>query len=521
MIRDAFQIEELEPIDFEAIELIESEIDRRRALWHYFIPDVFVPGKYDRRADLIDGAIYYLESLEGRGQFWTSPILSAWIKRAGFTRKFRPKDIEYGPYGYEVYHPVWSVLGNISNPGTFLPKLIRYIRTFKDRKLKLDINDYSFIFFSIFNSTPPTPIDWKILKVAQVLIEEIQKPLLDGFELSSFIKQQQFEFAKKLTLQKRVAAQFYKSGFRVSITNERSVFGLSRYILQFPFPYHYEVSFKNVMLQQNFLTGGRYNLQEITMNFPTENFDWKVLTEKIHQEFQIYRTTLFREKISRRNFLTYFDVPSQDWIIPWDTLVQEWKEFLDEDLDKTPTEPDWGVIMPDEEILQIIDLIEEDPLCMNSDLQVKTKIPLEKIKAIRKVLEEEVLAYRALVFFNSDLCDSCIIDIPGVETWKYRLLAKISEIFPSWIIFMENLRTSEKSLRAGYIHKPTHINTFIKLFQKIFQGIFDFKLHQMYWRARFRIPAHQTFDPKTGTWNFNPADYSIHPMPFAKLKRGI
>jgi len=414
--------------------------------------------------------------------------------------------VESGPYGHETYHPIWSVLGDINNPGLILPKLVQYIRAYKDRKVKLDINDYSLIFFSIFNSTPPTIISSKMLKLIERLQEKINHPLLDGLEMKSFIEQEGFASAKPL------AAQFSKSGFRVHSVFERAVVGLSHYILDFPFPHHYKITFQGAPITQNFLTGGRDYIQEIMMNLPSD-LDWKVLAAKVHPESQIYRLTLFRTP--HQTLFRFFHLASQNWVVPWENVAQEWTTFLEQNTDETPFLPDFEYITPNEEIIKVMELLEENALYLNSELSVKTKIPLETIEEYRKTLEEHVLAYRNIIPYFRDLCVINVVDIQGIETWKYQLLAKIAEVFPAFYIsHLENLRTSENSLRAIFVHTPHNSNIFIKHFAQTFQGVFPYKLHQLYQRFKFLIPFHNIFDPATGTWKFEPRDYSIQPMRF-------
>lgn len=510
-IHKVFQIEELEPIDLPKIDLLTPEIERRRALLRYFIPDIFAPGKYDRREDIIDGCIYYFEFLAGEGKQAT--VLDLWSKRAKFVygrTKFRAKDIEEGDYGYETYHPLWNVLGNPNNP-IIIPKLVQYIYCFKDRKMKLDINDYSLIFFNLFNLMPYLTINSKMQNIFQLLQEEIRKPLLDGIEIKTFLEQKGFGGSAK-----KLAVWFNKVWFKLSNVYERSVFGLSRYFLNFPFPYHYKVRFKGVTLTQNFLMGGQDYIQEISLNLPTD-VDWKALIQKVHPECQIYRATICRIP-EPPFFFKFFDAHSQNWIIPWDEAVQDWNALLAEKKDQTPFEPTYGSIMPNEKILNLVALLEENPLLINSELNTRTKIPLEQVKALRKTLEEEVLAYRTTIFLHPQVSTLTAIDLPGVETWKYRILTKIGTLFPAYYMFhLENLKTSKKSLRAIVLHTPEHINTFIRLFQATFQGVFDYKIRQIFHRWHFIQPFKEAFDPKSGTWKFTPKDYVF--TPFTKSKK--
>jgi len=510
-IRSEFHIEEIEPIDFEKLETITPEIERRRALLRYFIPDIFMPGKYNRREDIIDGCIYYLDFMTGKGN--QLPIYESWIKRAQCGRKFRFKDVEEGPYGFETYHPIWNVIGNPNNPTLIIPNLVKYIHCFKDRKLKLDINDYSLIFFSIFNSTPPSPVDAKLLKFTHYLQQELGKPLLEGLELKTLVEQMGFKDAKTFL------AKFNKSGFKVANLFERSAFGLSHFILQFQYPNHYMIRFKGVNLTQNFLMGGRDYTQEIYLNLPSDAA-WKFLVDRLPPNTQIYLGTKYRTPL--HSPLTYFNLLTQDWDIPWDQVTKEWNNLLKEPQDSTPVEPDYDFIMPDESLLRVVTLLEENPLILNSEINARTKIPLEKVKALRKTLEEGALVSRAVFYYHLDMSEYVFLDVPGNEAWKYKILAKLGEIFPSfWILQMENLMTSKKSLRAGYLHKPIHINAFIKYFRATFNNAFPYKLHLNFLRISFHTPYQESFDSKAGTWNYNPKDYEIRPVNFrGPMKRG-
>ncbi len=520
----ALGIDELEPIDFAQCERLTDDIERRRALFRYFIPEVFTPGKFDRRADLIDACIYYLEALEGKGQFWGSPVIDAWTQRAHFTRSYRFEDVELGPYGYEFYHPLWSNLGTTANPGLVIPALVKYIRMFKDRKLKLGINEYSLIFFSIYNATPPAPIDDRMMRVAEIVQEVIQQPLLNGFELWSII-QPRYPCAQSSA--KKHAAQFTQLGFRVIISFERSVFGLARYILQFRFPHHYEINIHGVPPTQNFLTGGREYLQEVGVNLPLEELDWRRVIAQVHPESQLYRMTMCRRQIPNASPLTYFNVKTQDWTIPWDSCVRECEARLEAPRDSTPYDPDWGFLMPDEDLVKLSALLEGDPLILNSDLQTRMRqqmrleLPLERVKELRATLEQEAAVERILWIPYFNTCLYCIIDVPGVEKWKYRILTQLSRFIPfSYLNILENVRTGVKSLRAGYAHRPSHIKTFARLFHKTFRGKFDFSLRFMFHRPNLPIPFYERFDLATGNWRNDLPDYSIRPMPFAKLQRG-
>jgi len=510
-IREKLAIDELEPIDFGQVESHTTEIERRRALLRYFVPDVFVPGHYNRREDLIDACIYYLEFLQGRGN--QVPILDLWMERLGLIRRFQYEDIEEGSYGFEVYHPIFSTLGNPSNPGLTVPKLVQYIRCFKDRKLKLNINEYTLIFFSIFNSTAPFNIDSKTLQLTQFIQEAIEKPLPNGFDLLNFIRERGFKNAREL------AAQFNKTGIRTTNVFERSALGLSLFLLQFSFPNHYRIDYKGLNISQNFLTIGRENIQEMMLSLPQE-IDRKSIIQnlqKIHPSSQIYRIIKYR--IPTRSPLTYFNLKTQDWAIPWDSKVQEWTELLNKDRDESPFEPVYSKITPDAQLVRMMELLEENPIVLNSELSNRTHLPLDKVRSIRQTLDEKVLAYRSLYLYHNDLCAYCILDVLGNERWKYNFLVTLGEIFPIyWILHLENLKDQQKWLRAGYLHVSKHINKFIQLFQDNFNDKFQYKLHLMFRRLSFNTPLQSLFDPETESWKCDLKDYKITPIDFSNGK---
>lgn len=157
-IRKVFAIEEFETIDFKDFEEIPSEIERRRAVLKYFIPDVFRLGsRYDRRADLIDACIFYLEYPKYQGGRRIN-LLQYWTARAGFYRRFRMKDVEEDAYGNMTYHPIRYTIVDLDHPSDFLPRLIQHLRGFQGRKRKLDNNDYALIFGGVYHAYVPRAV---------------------------------------------------------------------------------------------------------------------------------------------------------------------------------------------------------------------------------------------------------------------------------------------------------------------------------------------------------------------------
>jgi hypothetical protein len=490
-VRDTFHVEELEEIAFHDIERLPTEIERRRALLRYFIPDIFQPGRYDRRADLIDACIYYLENPRNR-----RTILRLWAQRAKFNwRDLHPQDIEQCPYGYAEYHPTNFTIGSTTAPSPFLPKLIQYLRCFKDRKLKLDINDYTTVYFSVYAPDPPSTLTPLLLQFLRCVEEALIVPGWEGLNLKKFMTERGFKENTHLL------ATLRRSWVRLFSLLERSVFGLGHLILEFPFPYHYRIYYKNHAMTQNFLTGGGEYLQEITFSFPTDA-DWHALVRPLHPETRILRQTFFRRPYSPT--LHLFDEASQRWQIPWERVTQEWRACLEENVNNTsPLEVGYDAFIPKPAELIIAAILEADSFLTNAEIAATTSLPIEEVQRIRQFLEEEMVAQRLLYVKFGDFTDFCYIDLPGIDMGKFNILTRIGSVFPTFSLMqLENLKTGEKLLRGLYFHEPPQIYRFLTVLNELFDGVLPYTIYTAIRKIRLALPFHQyyKFDSGTGTW---------------------
>jgi len=508
-IRENFNIEEDKEIDYDVIGLIPNEIDRRRALFQYFIPDIFAPGKYDRRADVIDGCIYYLEFLERRGN--QSIVLNLWTKRLKISKTYNEEDLEIDTYGYSQYHPVWQILGNPNNPGLFIPRLVQYIFAFKGCKRKLDINDYSLIFFDIFHSVPLTKIRPKMLKFLHLLNNDLEKiPLKNEINLKDYMKLHGFGDIRAFL------AEFNKLGGCIHSIYDKSYIGLNMYLFQCPYPYHVNVKFRRGIFNQQFLTGGKDYIQELYTSIPSI-FQWELLYRKFPPQTRCFQSTLL--KTPHQSFLDHFDLDRQKWMIPWESTIKKWKKYFLA-LKKTdrPVESGYKNLNPTLNLLKICNLLEQNANYKNKYLHRKTKIPLEEIEKIRIKLDLNVLAARVLVLYHSNLVDYTIITLPGREEWKYQLIKKLSEAVPYYIVFLlEDKINGKFYLRANYLTVPENGLDFMRAFIQAFHGEIDYEIHKCLLRATLqRSWFLDYFDSKKWVWDSD--DYEINSISFPRIK---
>ncbi len=508
-VKKVFGIEAEGKIEYSEIFSIPKEIDRRRTLLKYFIPDIFVPGKYNRRADLIDGCIYYLEFLEEKGN--QSIVYSLWTKRLRIKKEYNAEDLEEDIYGYNLYHPIWSVLGNPNNPGLFITNLVKNIHAFKGRKRKLDINDYSLIFFDIFHSIPFSKITKKMLNFLQLLSREFERrPLKEAINLKTFMKSQGFGDVRSFL------AQFNKLGIHIHPLYERSNFGLDTYVFYCPFPNHVQIKFKQKYIGQEFLTGGKEFIQEIFLILPS-NERWKLLYRKFPPQTRCYRLILLQ--VPNHSFLDYFNLAQQKWNIPWTVIKENWSEYF-ENLNKmnNPIQLGYKRIVPTENLLKVCELLERDGNVKNKIIHRKTKIPIQEIEKIRTELDVNTLVTRVVLLFHANLIDYSSITLPGREDWKYQLLLKLGEVAPYFMIFyLEDKTNSKFYLRANYLMVPEDGLNFLRTFTKIFHGQLDYSLHKTLFQARFgRSWFQDYFDSKTKRLVWDPNDFEIKPLSFKK-----
>jgi hypothetical protein len=511
-IRDIFDIYEFEGIDIAEVRKIEGEIERRRAIFSHFIPDVFESGKYDRRADLIDGCIYYLEHVKQRGS--QLPILDYWAKRAGFSKRFNPKDIEVSSFGYHIYHPLYHILGNPNNPYLFLPRLVRYIRSFRGRRRKLSINDYAMIFFTVFNATPRVQISEKMLAFLKLLHETVEKvPLVENIKLKQFMRDHDFRDVHSFH------SEFVRIGARIFSVFERSVFGLTQYVMYCPYPFHFAVDYDGITVAQNFLTSGESCIQEIMFNMPL-NVNWKLLYRKFHPATSMHRLTLYTN--SHQSFLTFFDPSSQDWNIPWKRVCGEWRGFLNNLVkSEAEVEPRYSHIDPTSGLLNVCVLLEMEGNQRNTYIRDRTHIPIKDIIRIRKTLDEEALAFRTLYLLHSHLDAHIVLRIPGIEEWKYQIIKEIMRIFPiSYVFLDEDLVAHDKYFLVNLVHSPKLGISFMKKFPKIFDGVLEYELFERLARPRLHTPSYiERFDSEGGYWRWDPEDYAVRPITYPRTRR--
>jgi len=509
-IRETFGIEEFGEIDYEALEAIPSEIERCRALLKYFIPDIFAPGKYDRRADIIDGCIYYLEWCKKRGQ--PKEITHLWAERAGFNRKkFRRDDVELDSYGYNQYHPFWHVLGDPNDPSRFLPRLVRYLQRFRGRRRKLDINDYSLIFFNIFHAVTgrTTKITQKMLNFINAIQDVVEQvPQGDALDLRGLMEAKGFVNAWTLLARLR-----RRMGFRILPLYERSVFDLSRLMILCPYPYHVQILRGGHLINQNFLVLGREFIQQIYTNIPI-NADWRSFSRKFPPKARFFRCSLIRSY--HQSLLRYYDLTQQDWVIPWDSIQNEWVRFRESlQLDETELPVNYDYIEPTLETLTVCRLLEQESNIGNKKIHQWTKIPIEQIKEIRLELDKKALVCRTMWLLHSNLSEQTHIIIEGNEAWKYRILEKFAEIFPLHYHYrLEDLRAGTKSFLGIYFHSPRSGIPFLKLLFKIFKGLLHFNVYKAKHQASLVVDwVKEYFDPEKKRWVWNADAFDIRPLP--------
>ncbi|MHA1267289.1 MAG: hypothetical protein ACTSRS_18775 [Candidatus Helarchaeota archaeon] len=508
-IRKVFDIEEEEEIDYSRIETLSSEIDRRRELFKYFIPNVFVPGKYDRRADIIDGCIYYLELLEKAG--YQANVLNLWIKRLNIKRRFNEDDIEVDMYGYPFYHPIWHVLGSMNEPGLFIPRIVKYLQSFRGKKRKLDINDYSLIFYSIFYSVPQKKIRSKMLRFLRLLQKQIEKrPMRDGIKLRDFMKEKGFGDVRTFL------AEYNKLGVGIYSIYDRGVFGLNQYLFQCPFPFHVKIKSNIFPIHQDFLIGGKDFIQEIYALIPS-TADWRELYQKFPSKTSCFR--VYYLNTPYQSLFTHFDSSTQRWRIPWDSIKNEWKLAIkglqkSDDLLNNPLK----TLPQTYDLLRVCNLLETNSNYRNKAIYRKTKIPIEKIERIRVKLDTVALRMRTLFLFHSNVTDYTILTLPGKELWKLQLLKKLggAAIYHS-IVLLEDLINNSYIFRANYLLNPSNGLQFLKTIVKIFQNHFDFVVYKAFVRGRYQMFwVEKFFDPEKECWIWDSEGYKIIPQQRAR-----
>lgn len=490
LVREKFAIEELEEIAFAAITALPTEIERRRALLRYFIPDIFQPGRYDRRADLIDACIYYLDERNRK------TVLRLWARRAGFNwRDIFARDIEHCPYGYVEYHPIYHTIGKPPTPSPYLPQLVRHLRVFRNRRLRLDINDYTTIYFSVFKSDSPIPLFKGILlQVLHRIDHALTAPNWEGLNLRQFMTDQGFKENSHIL-------SLLRQNTRLLPLLERSVFGLGHLILQFPFPYHYRVYYKQSVMTQHFLTGGNEHIQEITFSFPIEA-DWHELVRSLHPETRVIRQTFLRHPHTPH--LELFDEASQRWQVPWEHVIANCRDCVLENAANTaPLEVGFNAFIPTPMELRLAATLEQDALFTNAELAAQLKLPLEEVQRIRQFVEEELVVQRELIVKYGDFTDLCFLDLSGIDVGKFNILTKIGAAFPSFSLMqLEDLKTGEKWLRGVYIHEPHQIRRLLAVLEEVFGDTLAYNAYTSIQKSRLlrTFYNYYRFDSASGSW---------------------
>ncbi|NVM30023.1 MAG: hypothetical protein HWN65_14365 [Candidatus Helarchaeota archaeon] len=526
-IRDAFGIEEDEEIDFAAIEEVTPEIDRRRALFKYFIPDVYEEGQYDRRMDLIDGCIYYLEKRDGSR---SSAVLLAWGVRAGVSpTDFDPADFEMSPYGYNAYHPIFSLLGfGFDYPGLVIPYWPKHVKWFKGKKRKLDINAHKIFLHGTYH---PPPVTERMRALLRVLSEKVQtRPMTDGFRIGKFWEETT-DYKKA-----RMEAEYKQLGARVAALWNKSALGLESILFEVPFPHHFTVKSEKASINHWICPGGKIIMQRIETLIP-KKADWEGLYDAFlrhSSRVRCYRRIhLF---MSDQFFLENFDLTLQDWIQDWGKIARQWRDYRDAiapsgtTLDRAFLR---GRVVPTDlkgrlkNLLRVCNILEGDGNMLNREIRgtfrralqwlrkktgKKELIPsMEEIAELRTILDDYAVAGRNVVTMYVGTTGFTAIQVLGTEAWKFELLKVIGEACAGYgIAFLEDVDTDEPYLEANYIHTPFNMNEFIGHFAEVFDGVLDYKLRRWFILAPpIRRGDANLYDAESGTWTWEPEFYQI------------
>jgi hypothetical protein len=510
-VRNTFQVEPYASIDYQTIERLPTEMERREATLSYFIPDIFEIGKYDRRMDIIDGCIYCLETLEESK--YAILVRNLWARRAGIDVRviFNPADIEEDSYGYTFYHPLLAVVSDPTRPKVWvdvLINLVQYLQCFRGRRRKLTLDDYSLIYFSMYHSTPKR-LSKKLYKFLQILEGKIhESPLRDGIDIKYLMETANLG-------PKRLLTEFREAGVRFVSVFERASFDLENFIFQCPFPHHVRVFSPKWRQGQSFLTGGQDIIQEINTNIPY-GFNWSRLYQKFPPETRCFRVTHLPLPQEAHSFLNFLDPTAGrwQWNHPWDRVMEEWSAFIrTEDRAEAPVQVNYGVIEPTLDLMKVCAMLEEDGNLRNAAIERSTRVPQKKVIELRVLLDTKALAWRALMANVPELMDTTVLTVDGREIWKYHLLVMLGKICPlPYINLLQNMNTKEYLLQGTYWHIPEAAVPFCQTFIKVFHGHFHYTLHKRLIRGRPRIPWYEgIFDPACG-WVWDPEDYIVQRM---------
>ncbi|MFX1295423.1 MAG: hypothetical protein ACFFD2_11315 [Promethearchaeota archaeon] len=524
-IRKVFKFLEKVEIDYSAIHALPTEIERRRALFRYFIPDVFAPGgKYDRRADIIDGCIYYLEIIEGTKN--DDIVEKIWSNRTGVPmqpKKGRQAVLESDRYGLLNYHPIRYIIG--PDPRSYIPALVQRIRVFKKRKRKLDLNDFNTIVSDLLFKIPPANFKPETIKILRELSCELEKrPLIKRIN--------QKELIKTLGMDARLSAELNRINYSILSSYEKSAFGIDTFIFQCPFPHHVRVvtraknsnarKTRSAVTSQWFLSIGDEYLQNLYTLIP-HNERWERLYQKFPPQTRCYRS--IQLPVYHEPFLEHFDPYTQEWTFRWInkkgdkkvTLQEEWRLFM-ETIDKsnTPIKLPYTMVNPTEELLRVSYYLTTMGNDTNRSISNKLGIPIKRVIAIRKILDLSALAVRLIIPFHWNFSDQTWIIFPGNEEWKYQFLLKIGEASAYFTLMLyEDVLNSKNYLVGLFTHPPRHGLQFIKTFTKTFHSDLEYSIYKSISQAHMTRPWYEEyFNKVTEKWEWDPNNYEITPLSF-------
>jgi len=484
------------------------EMVRRRGLLLHFIPDVFEPGRYNRRMDIIDGCIYFLERQEKEGQ--PSIVMKYWRKRAGVSLGGKETDYEESTFGHLLYHPTIFILGRTRSTYSFLiPKIVEWVRIFKGRKRKISLYDYYYWFFTTmgYAQDPTFALDDFLLQIIRRIQIEIEKVPFFGLDLNSFIET---EFHLTSTQSRRYLTKFRKALLGVFPVYNRGAFGLPSYVFICPYPHYIKVFHRGAHMVQNLSVMGDVAFQQIWTVIP-EKFSWNHLYAKFPQTTECYLVEWL--PIKRQGAFEYFDINRQGWKYDWPKIKNEWKQYFEKlPRDSLPIMLNYPKIRPTFDLLRTCYILEGNALLTNTELVKHLKtIPLNKIKEYRSYLER-TLATR-VTGMNAFLDQLIEIHLEGHETWKYHLILKVSEIAPSAVLRKYTpLQKGKPRLVAVYALHPRDCIPFIRAFTEVFEGILDYSMGQYCNWARKRTTWYDLIDPETGQWQWDPSQFKITPI---------
>ena len=518
-IRKLFHIEEREAIDYEGITKLPDEIDRRRAIFKYFIPDVFSPGKYDRRMDLIDSCIYYIEKDSHTGN--DSLVMSYWAKRAKVKNptQYNPDDLEEGAHGLTTYHPIFHNLGEPQKVGSFLPKFVKFVQGFDGRKRKIDLQDQNLIFTDLFKSISIMNFNETFLQFFRILEWKLLElnPFANWLNLKDLMKEYGFKDIGRLH-------SLVNRALKLLPRFERGVFGLHNYTFYCPYPHHVRITFRGSLSLQGLLVGGTRKIQVVNIVIPdsVSKRDILKLTKGFPPQTEWFRLQHLRTPIYSK--MSYYDLTRQDWIVPWDRVFEEWKAYYQNvERDENPAKPDYDSITPTGPLLKIAHDIEYFPNIKNRSLRSSLKregmdVPLDEISRIRLELDQKALICRMPYLLHNKLAGSIVIRFYGSERWKLKLLSKILQSLPFHMInYIRNPISKTEAFEGQGLHTPLQglgfIRTISRFYEEVLQDDIDIEIRNQFVMLFPRRSWYlDYYDPKTGNLSWDLADYHITPI---------